>query len=360
MPAARDTGASVMTTAIILILSGALIGAGLTIMLRDMLKSRRAFVSLREGPAASGSDVEITISQPVSQEAASIQRPDAGIVPPAADVAADPAPSPPQPREPPPADSVTHPLERQWSALQVPIAASVAWLNARLEPARLSIGEPGEPAWSYKNRGYGGYRRLLFDGASVAWLRLELAADGLLYASVKAHKDDWAAVNARADAPAEGLDANLIGVLLLRCLQPAIDRVAPKDPGRDGEQAASEQAWRSVDALVASALKASNGALSQAGARLVPVTPAVWEAELRRHRMPLRVELDGSEIARMLIERLPHEMEVAVGLRDAQLADLGRRRRVPVDGLTVHALAELIAGCAWPAIARFREIRRPA
>ena len=76
--------------------------------------------------------------------------------------------------------------------------------------------------------------------------------------------------------------------------------------------------------------------------------------------MPLRVELDGSEIARMLIERLPHEMEVAVGMRDAQLADLGRRRRVPVDGLTVHALAELIAGCAWPAIARFREIRRPA
>ena len=42
-------------------------------------------------------DVEITISQPVSQETAGIQRPEAGIVPPAGDMTADPAPSPPQP-----------------------------------------------------------------------------------------------------------------------------------------------------------------------------------------------------------------------------------------------------------------------
>jgi hypothetical protein len=48
-------------------------------------------------------------------------------------------------------------------------------------------------------------------------------------------------------------------------------------------------------------------------------------------------------------------MEVAVGLPDARLAHLARRQRVPVAGLTTHALAELIAGSAWPAIAHTRE-----
>jgi hypothetical protein len=53
-------------------------------------------------------------------------------------------------------------------------------------------------------------------------------------------------------------------------------------------------------------------------------------------------------------------MEVAVGVREPHLADLGRRRRIPVDGMTIHGLAELIASCAWPAIARFKEDRRQA
>ena len=110
--------------------------------------------------------------------------------------------------------------------------------------------------------------------------------------------------------------------------------------------------------MVAAALKATNGALAQAGARLVPLAPAAWEAELRRHRMTLSVEVNGDDVARMHIERLPHEMEVAVGVREPQLIDLGRRRRVPVEGMTIHTLAELIASCAWPAIARFRETRR--
>jgi hypothetical protein len=59
----------------------------------------------------------------------------------------------------------------------------------------------------------------------------------------------------------------------------------------------------------------------------------------------------------MQIERLPHEVEVAVGVRDAQLMGLGRRRRIPIEGMTVHSLAELIGGCAWPVIARVRDMR---
>jgi len=121
-----------------------------------------------------------------------------------------------------------------------------------------------------------------------------------------------------------------------------------------------QRTHRSIDGLVGAALKATNGALAQAGARLVALAPAAWEGELRRHRMALSVEVHGDDVARMHIERLPHEMEVAVGVREPQLAALARRRRIPVDGMTIHALAELIASCAWPAIARFRETRRQA
>jgi hypothetical protein len=45
---------------------------------------------------------------------------------------------------------------------------------------------------------------------------------------------------------------------------------------------------------------------------------------------------------------------------DARLADLARRQRIPVKVLTTHALAELIASCAWPAIAHFREAQPSA
>jgi hypothetical protein len=251
-------------------------------------------------------------------------------------------------------------LEQQWLALQAAVGVGVEQANAQLAPTRLSISASGEPAWSYKNRGYGGYRRILLGRDSIAWLRLELSTDGRLHANLKAHKDDRAEINATGDMPIEGLNASRVALLLSQCLQPSAGYVARQQKSRDGDEIASEQAWKSVDGLVTSALKATNGALAQAGARLVPLAPVAWELDLRRHRMTLCVEVNGDDVARMHIERLPHEMEVAVGVRDARLVDLSRRRRLPVEGMTIHALAELIASCAWPAIARFRENRRPA
>jgi hypothetical protein len=61
------------------------------------------------------------------------------------------------------------------------------------------------------------------------------------------------------------------------------------------------------------------------------------------------------EVARMLVERIGEEIEIAVGVADARLADLARRQRLAVKGMTTHALAELIASSAWPVIAHFRE-----
>lgn len=357
-----------MTTAILLLLSGAMIGAGLTVLVRDMRKNRRrAFVTARDVRGWTDTEAEITITHADPARGRGDMRREPMRAPPVTAAAALPVataptapPPPPRERPEPPRPAEGAPLEQQWAALEAAIAAGVDRVNAHLAPTRLSISAPGEPAWSYKNKGFGGYRRLMLGRDSLAWLRLELAADGRLHASVKAHKDDGAGINAAADGPVTGLDAAGIADLLAQCLKPAVDHLAGKDASRDGDETASEQAWQSVDALVASALKATNGALGQAGARLVPLGPAAWEPDLRRHRMTLGVEVNGTDVARMHIERWPHEMEVAVGVRESRLADLSRRRRLPVEGMTIHALAELIAGCAWPAIARLKEAPGPA
>lgn len=347
-----------MTTVLILLVSGALIGAGLSIVWRDMqAKRRRAFVSKRDAPPAAGPDPDVEITISYDSEAAAARAKLAA----AADEPA-PAPAPRKARATTPDPDRPHrgahdPLEQEWTTLQPTISAGVDKVNAVLAPVRLSLSPTGEPSWSYKNRGYGAYRRLLLGGDSVAWLRLELSADGRLHASVKAHKEDRAELNATAHVPIKGLNAASTGELLSQCLRPAATYAARQLVGRDRDEEASEQAWQTVDPLVAAALSATNGALAQTGARLVPLAPAAWEAELRRHRMTLAVEVNGDDVARMHIERHPHEMEVAVGVREPNLIELGRRRRVPVEGMTTHALAELIASCAWPTIARFREER---
>ncbi len=354
-----------MTTAVILIVSGVLIGAGISIIWRDARAKRRgAFVTKRDarvGPDP-GAEAEITISydpQPAAAQAPPLPATGAA-PPPAPDVGETSLPQAAARRPEPSRPGVHLPLEQEWSNLQPALAAGVDKINAVLAPVRLSVAPTGEPSWSYKNRGYGAYRRLLLDGESVAWLRLELSPDGRLHAGVKAHKDDRAEINAAADVAAKGLNAASASDFLAKCLRLAASYAVRQQPGRDNDEEASEQAWRSIDAVVAAALKATNGALAQANARLIPLAPAAWEAELRRYRMTLSVEVHGDDVARMHIERHLHEMEVAVGVREPQLIDLGRRRRVPVEGMTIHALAELIASCAWPAIERFRETRRQA
>jgi hypothetical protein len=400
-----------MTTAVYLIISGILMGAGISIIWRDIQKKRRGtFVSQRDARLSAEPDVEITIAHGAEPDAEvtiahrAEPEPPPRALPPAGEqpfplrsvaelmrsrterqpMALNPASAlhpDPVPAEgwgegtgpAPPAHAAratggevdqhrqggAHPtLEQQWLALQPAIAAGVEKTNAVLAAVRLFIGPVGEPSWSYKNKGYGAYRRLLMAGESVAWLRLELLVDGQLRVSVKAHKEDRASVNAVADMPAAGLDAARAADLFSGCLQSAALYAAGQT--RDSDEEASEQAWESIDALVAAALKATNGVLAQTGARLIALAPAAWERDLRRHRMAVTVEVNGDDVARMHIERLPYEMEVAVGVREPQLADLGRRRRIPVDGITIHALAEVIASCAWPAIARFRETRRQA
>jgi hypothetical protein len=360
LPAVPEWATSAMlTTALILLVSGVLIGAGISLIWRDARgRKRRAFVSERDARVGANPEVEITISYDTKTRASEAA---------AAKVSEpEPPPAAPKPQRPmlqrpgPLQEDARVPVEQEWAALQPAIAAGMERVNAVIAPARLSVGASGEASWSYKNRGYGSYRRVLLSGESIAWLRIELSADGRLGAALKAHKEELTEINAANDAAAQGLTAAGAGDLLSQCVARAAGYAVRQQSGRDSDEEASRKAWESVDALVLAALKATNGALAQAGAQLIPLAPAAWEAELRRHRMTLAVEVNGGDIARMHIERHTHEMEVAVGVREPHLIDLGRRRRVPIEGMTIHALAELIASCAWPAIARFKDIRPTA
>jgi hypothetical protein len=227
-------------------------------------------------------------------------------------------------------------------------------VNAVLAGAGVSLGAPGEPSWSM-NRGYGAYRRVLVGGESLAWLRLELDAGGRLQAGVKAHKEDLAAINANSSVAAHGLSTARASDLLSECLKPAASFAVRAASGGNTERWASEAAWKAIDPLVASALLAANGALAQAGAHFAMVSLPTWVPDVRRHRMTVAVEVFDQEVARMMVERVGEEIEIAVGVPDARLADLGRRERLAIKGMTTHALAELIASSAWPAIAHFRE-----
>jgi hypothetical protein len=355
-----------MRTALILIISGIMIGAGFSIILRDLRRSRRrAFISERDARAVDEPEVEITVSsgrangrasEIPSRRVGSAASP-AGDRKPGGDYGGEDSSAAQDDAD----EGRRLPaIEQQWAALQPVIGAGVAQLNAELAPLRLVIGESGDPTWSYKNKGYGAYRRIMIADQSIGWLRLELSADGQLNASAKSHKDEGANINAAAQVAAAQLTTPRASTLLSQSLQPAAAYAAQNAPAANREKEASEKAWSAVEAVVTAALGATNGALAQAGARLLPLTPAIWEPEIRRHRMTLSLEINASTVARMHIERLANEIEVAVGVRDPHLVALGRRRRIPLEGLTIHGLAELIASCAWPTIARFREDRRSA
>jgi hypothetical protein len=354
-----------MTTALILIASGILIGAGIGVIWRDVKRTRRrAFVLQREAQGTTEPEVEIVISRNETET----PRPQATALKLADRLAFNGRAKEKDAEEPAgdksdaeqSAPDAGLPLERQWLVLKPILDAAIGKVNAVLAPVKLAVAPSGEPSWSYKNAGYGAHRRLMLGEESIGWLRLELTSDSRFMAVLKAHKDDIAEINGSAETATASLNAAHAGDILSRCLEPAARYAARAAGGTIDEKQLSETAWKAVEPLVIAALKATNGALLQAGGRLVPVTTPTWQDESKRHRMTLSVEVEGSDVGRMHIERVAHEVEVAVGVADQRLIELGRRRRIAIEGMTIHALAELIASCAWPTIARFRETRRQA
>jgi hypothetical protein len=336
-----------MNTTALLLLSCALIGAGIGLIWRDVHKKRRAaFVlqrdSQRELPAQP--DVEVTIARAgdgAKAEHPTLQR------------TLEPDPSHIAPAEPLDARTVAE----RWEALKPVFGAALRQVNLVLAAARVSVGAPESPTRSIDG-GFGANCRLLIADENVGSLRLQVTIHDQVHARVRAHAREAAAINASSSTPVQGLSAARASDLLSEVLKPTAALAMGVAAGADTERQASAQAWQAIDPIVASALDVANGALAQAGSRFVALGPPAWNEQSRRHRMTVGVRVLQNEVARMHIERIGPEMEVAIGVPDARLANLGRRRRIALQGMTTHALAELIASCAWPAIAYFRETQR--
>jgi hypothetical protein len=333
----RKRAGHAMISAGLLILSGILIGAGVSLIARDLRLLRRG--PLFFGRSAKGLRTPRVASAIAAPAVNGSAAPSAGAH--RAEGTSTGQPS----------------LAEQWAVLAPMVEAAVTSLNALLARDGLALGESHAADWSYRQRGYGAYRRLLLAGNSIAWLRLELTAEGKLQASVRAHGAEHAAINASAERTAAGLGPQQLATLLLECLRPATGNGT-----QDGKlpNAAPAQAWQpgEENIVVDSALKATNGALAVAGARIVPEAAETDSASLAGTRpSSLRVEVGGQGVASMRIALVADAMEVAVVPRDARLTELGRRRRLPLEGMTIHALAETIAGCAWPAIAHHTDVR---
>ena len=117
-------------------------------------------------------------------------------------------------------------VETHWPRLRSEIDMAITAVNESLAPIFVTIAKPGEPTWSLHNRGFGDYRRVRVGGESVAWLRLELAADLTISAHLRAHEPRYDMLNrvSRVDRP---LTASRIAPALAECLA-ALALAAPR------------------------------------------------------------------------------------------------------------------------------------
>ena len=355
-----------MTTAIILIVSGILIGAGISIIWRDArARRRRAFVQQarrsRQPPIPRPrprSPSPTTPSRPGAAAAACRDR--RALRPPLTSTSrARPRPLPgaPSPRAP----VCTSRSSRSGPTCSRRVAAGVDKINAVLAPVRLLRRRaPASRPGATRTGAMAPTVACCWTARAWRGCGSSCRPTARLHASVKAHKDDRAEINAAADAPAKGLNAASASDLLAKCLSRRRATRRSRQPGGDNDEAASEQAWQDDRRP---GLGRAQGHQRRAGADRRPAASA-RARRLGGGAAPPSHDVVGRGARRRCRAHAhrapPHEMEVAVGVREPQLIDLGRRRRVPVEGMTIHALAELIASCAWPAIARFREARRPA
>jgi hypothetical protein len=273
-------------------------------------------------------------------------------------------------------------IEHRWAEMQSVIAGAVDTINETTAVVGLSIGSVGESNWSFKNRGFGCYRRILSGQDSVAWLRLELAPEGKMVAKVRAHRDEHAAINCRVETSSATLTEKAATETLARVLKPISEFVAwhpptladqtRADQTRADQQSqtasasdaatppyyASSYTWADIAKVADEALGLSNGALSQAGAKLIVLADPVFDLVADRDRWPLAIDVHGRTVALMHVDRLGDSVEVAVGVADRNRVDLERFRQSAIEGLSARSLAEVMASCAWPSIADAHEAGR--
>ena len=250
-----------------------------------------------------------------------------------------------------------HPwMESRWHALDTVIAGAVHRVNEALAPVALTIDAAGKPSWSYKNRGFGTHRRIRIENTSTAWLRIELNAARQVLFKLRAHRAEQALVNATTEAVADGLGETTATDAVARCMSAIAQYAAWSVPRAEADRDASAALWTEFAPLAHAALDTANVALAQADIALVPLSTATFDSEVRRFRWPLSVTFGTETIALMYVERDPDAIEISVGGVDRTRIPPGQRRRVDVNGLTPHGLAEQMALAVWPSVTNIRQV----
>jgi hypothetical protein len=222
---------------IVLVASAALIAIGVWLLVRDFLKPRAAAkpsqvhtqtlaetlaqadaVPSNPGPHAVPLAQQPQL-QPLFAHLADSAGPDTIPVTRPTGASAAPLPDPLQPGRFPA-------VETHWERLKPEFDMAVAAVNESMAPLAVSIARPGETTWSLHNRGFGDYRRVRVGGESVAWLRLELAANMSISAHLRSHEARHDMLN-RVSTLARPLTASRIAPMLAECLA-ALATAAPR------------------------------------------------------------------------------------------------------------------------------------
>ncbi len=240
-------------------------------------------------------------------------------------------------------------VEKRWLTIAHELDAAVIQLNHVLAAVDLEIGPAGESGWSFKNRGYGAFRRLLLNGRSISWLRIELTNTGQLSLKARSHAVEQALLNASAQVKADG--GSLRGLLdgLSKTIRPAAEYAAWTKPRLQAEAEANQDGWSEVAAVATQALSIAAAAFREASADIVETVAPSFDVQFGRYRWPLAMKVGGNIIGRVHVDLVRRTLEVSVDEPDR--LDLARRQAIDTLGITPHALAEVIANCAWPTVA---------
>lgn len=267
-----------------------------------------------------------------------------------------------------------------WSSVRSRVLRALERAQARSSSEGLEIITAGQPLDAEAEEDAPGATfPIRLAGREAGRLSVELDLDGDLSARLTMPGEHAPAESQlyRRLAPDRQADAD-IDQLVAECLAPVLARAAAATtrprvrvaanierspllapPAAEPEaEAVSERAWLETAPTLSAALRAMNGAFAQVATRLIEIGKPQWDEVHLRHRQTLALVVEGEDAARVHVERLAHEFEISVASIDSDGGaggrEIGRRRRVPTDGITVQALAELIAACVWPTIARIR------
>jgi hypothetical protein len=273
-------------------------------------------------------------------------------------------------------------LEKHWPRLRPEIEAAVAAVNQSMAPLGLAIGPPGDATWSLHNQGFGDYRRVLIDRDSIGWLRMELAADLTLTARLRAHEAERTHFSRDCVLPSrrspgqleQGLTESLAGVFEYAVARHSDNIKNHTSAHHDASPSPPPQAQpvqtQPVTQIVAAPLTPQPLPRHRPSAAALLVDEAIAlvnrafveaSAELvidHRHGAgtapddrALAIVARGGSVGLMLVEPRADRIEISVGVADPANFEVARRQSQPTAGLTVQVLAEVIATNAWPAIA---------